>query len=233
MAERWELLTVAMASAVIVMVAVSSVASTVGPSPSLSASCDSLSVTRKTFPTMETSVQFVCGQHSVSDGRLSVALNGYRFAAGKSVDWQCGPGVHNGSSTTCTMSEFLLFVNATIENVGGGNTSIGPYFTAWLRSPVEANVSNGELGVDALFPGQHPGTTIPIQNGGFYLPPGARMSYWLIFYIPGVNQSNARGWSLQYLGLRERGYGGNWVGGGLACGPCRDANAQLIVVGGT
>ena len=128
--------------------------------------------------------------------------------------WQSASGFHNGSSTTCTMSEFLLFVNATIENVGGGNTSIGPYFTAWLRSPVGANVSNGELGVDALFPGQRLGTTIPSHSGGVYLSPGAKVRYWLIFYIPGVNQSNAQKWSLQYLSLREFGYGGNWVGEG-------------------
>src|SRR5207302_2866927 len=120
MAERWEFLTVAMASAVIVMVAFSTVASTAGPPSSLSPSCDSLSLTRKTFPMMDTSFQFVCGRQSVSDGRLLITVNGYRFADGKSVDWQCPPGVHNGSSTSCTISDFLLLVNATIENVGGG-----------------------------------------------------------------------------------------------------------------
>jgi hypothetical protein len=234
MAERWELLTVAMASAVIVMVAFSNVASLASPPSSLSPSCDSLSLTRKNFPTLETSFQFVCGRQSVSDGRLSITVNGYRFADGKSVDWQCPPGIQNGSSTSCTISEFLLLVNATIKNVGGGNTSVGPSFGVSMSSTTGPPVGNGaELGANALFPGQRPGSSIPSQNGGVYLPPGASASYWLIFLPPSVNQSSARNLSLQYLAFREVHYGGIWQGGGgFACGPCETPNVELIVVGG-
>ena len=144
MTERWELFSLATASAAIVLVAVSSVTSMAVPSSSLSPSCDSLSVNRKTFPTMETSFQFVCGRQSVSDGRLSITLNGYRFADGKSVDWQCSAGIHNGSSTSCTISDFLLLVNATIENIGGGNTSVGPNF--WVSMSNAAGAPVGSSG---------------------------------------------------------------------------------------
>ncbi len=234
MTERWELLTVATASAAIVLVAVSSVSLAVPPSSSLSPSCDSLSLTRKNFPTRETSFQFVCGRQSVSDGRLSITLNGYRFAEGKSVDWQCPAGIHNGSSTSCTISDFLLLVNATIENVGGGNTSIGLGFGVSMSNTEGPLVGNGgEFGADALFPGQHPSASMPSQNGGVYLPPGAKVSYWLIFTLPpSVNQSNSHNLSLQYLVYREVSYGGNWKGGGgFACGPCEKPNVDLILVG--
>src|SRR2546423_1144137 len=127
MTERWELLSVALASA-IAMVAVSSVSSFAGPPPPPSPTCDALSVNPKNSPFTYSSFQYVCGRQSVSDGRLSITLNGYRFADGKSIDWQCPAGIHNGSSTSCTISDFLLLVNTTIENVGGGNTSVGSHF---------------------------------------------------------------------------------------------------------
>jgi len=214
---------VAFLAAVAVVAAVSAT-STASPPSSLSPSCDSLSVTPKTFPNADLSVRFVCGRQSVSDGKLSITLNGYRFADGRSLDWPCPAGVINAS---CAAADFPLLVNATIENVGGGNTSIGPTFTVWLRNPAGAQLANGELAAGILFPGQHPNASM---TGGVYLPPGAKVSYWLVFYVPGANESNVRGWSLQYLSLRVLGYGGDWMGGGLTC-PCGSADDQLVVVG--
>jgi hypothetical protein len=232
MIARRTLLPVATASAAVVVVAAVFAASMASSPASLSPSCDSLAVTPKNSPFTGGSSEYVCGRQSVSDGRLSITLNGYRIADGKSIDWQCPADIHNGSSHSCSISDFLLLVNATIQNVGSGNTSIGLSFWVWLSNSAGAPVENGEFGANALFPGQHPNASIPSQNGGLYLPPGAKASYWLIFVLPGVNQSNAHDLSLQYLMMWEQHYGGKYEGGGaFACGPCERLDVHLTVTG--
>jgi hypothetical protein len=227
-ARRTLLATAAAMVAVILGVAV---AATASPQQSLSPSCDALSVTPKNYPFAESSFAYVCGQQSVSDGRLSVTLNGYRFADGSSIDWQCPAGSHNGSSSSCPVSGFFLLVNATIQNVGSGNASVGPSFQVWMSDTAGSPVENGELGANASFPGQHPSSSIPSVDGGVYLPPGAKASYWLIFNLPGVSQRDTPDLTLKYLVLRELSYGGEWEGGSFACGPCETPDVQLIVTG--
>jgi hypothetical protein len=227
-ARRILLPTTALAVAVIVGVAVATMAN---PQLPLSRSCDSLSITSRNYPFMENSFGYVCGRQSVSDGRLSITLNGYRFADGSSIDWQCPAAFHNGSSTSCSIPGFFLLVNATIQNVGSENASVGPTFQVSLSNTAGAPVKNGELGANASFSG-HPDASIPIESGGVYLPPGAIASYWLIFNLPGVNQSDTPNLALQYLVLRELSYGGAWDGGGaFACGTCQKPDVQLIVTG--
>jgi hypothetical protein len=220
--------TIAIAIAVILGVAVAAMANS---QPPLSPSCDSLSITPNNYPFTEKSFGYVCGRQSASDGRLSITLNGYRFADGSSIDWQCPASFHNGSSTSCSISGFFLLVNATIQNVGSGNASVGPTFQVSLSNAAGAPVKNGELGANASFSG-HPDASIPSESGSVYLPPGAVVSYWLIFNLPGVNQSDTPNLGLQYLVLRELSYGGAWDGGGaFACGACEKPDVQLIVTG--
>ena len=198
------------------------------PNP-FSASCVSLGIDSDTFPNPNPSFTYICGQTSVSDGRLSITLNNYRFADGGSIDWVCSGAVINGSSG-CSSSGVYLLVNATVRNVGSGNASVAADLYVQLNNTAGPAIANGEYGANAVFPGQRPNAAVPAQNGGTYLSPGGGTTYWFIFYMPNVALKDTPNLKLWYLGWPEWEYGGTWEGnGGFRC-PCVDVHVQLVVL---
>jgi len=194
-----------------------------------SASCTSLGIDSTTIPNPDPGFNYVCGQTSVSDGRLSITLNNYHFADGGSIGWVCSEAVANGSSG-CSSSGVYLLVNATIRNVGNGNASVGPDLYFRLNNTMGPAIGNGEYGANAEFPGQHPNASVPAEGGGTYLPSGGGATYWFIFYVPNVALKDTANLKLWYLSLPEWQYGGTWEGnGGFGC-PCVDTHVQLVVL---
>jgi hypothetical protein len=215
---------------VIVALVVAATAFLVSSPNQFSTSCTSLGIGSATYHNPEPGFEYVCGRTSVSDGRLLITLNNYRFAGGSSIDWVCSGAVINGS-TECSSSDVYLLVNATIKNVGEGNASIGADFYVSLNNSVGQSVGNGEYGTNAVFPGQYPNASVPAQNGGTYLPPGGRVTYWFIFYVPNTGLKDTQNLRLQYLDWTEIGYGGTWMeNGGFRC-PCQDTHVHLVVLG--
>jgi len=214
---------------VIVSLGVAAIAFLVSIPNPFSASCVSLGVDSATFPNPDPGFTYLCGQTSVSDGRLSITLNSYHFANGGNIDWVCSGVVINGSSG-CSSSGVYLLVNATIRNVGNGNASVGADFYVQLNNSVGSAIRNGEYGANAVFPGLHPNDSVPAENGGTYLPPGEGATYWFIFYVPNVALRDIPNLKLWYLSWPEWEYGGTWEGnGGFRC-PCMDTHVQLVVL---
>jgi hypothetical protein len=196
------------------------------PSPS----CASLSVSWNGLARQQGGYSYLCGLGSVSDGRLAITLNNYRFVDGSTIDWRCPGTSLNGSS--CLSSGVYLIANVTVDNVGKGNTSMGPslYFDA--NNSAGQSIANGEYGADAVFPGLSPNASIPAVGGGVHLPPGASVTYWYIFYAPKVAVSDVHDLTLHWLSYAEVEYGGTWNGYGNSCVPvpCQDPMTELIVV---
>jgi hypothetical protein len=216
---------------VIVSLVIASTAFLVSNSSPFSASCVSLGIDSTTVPNPNPGFTYVCGQTSVSDGRLSITLNNYHFANGGSIDWACSgaTSVINGSSG-CSSPGVYLLVNATIRNVGNGNASVGADFYFHLNNSMGSAIGNGEYGANAVFPGQRPNASVPAQNGGTYLPPGGGATYWFIFYVSNVALKDTPNLRLWYLSWPEWEYGGTWEGnGGFRC-PCVDTHVQLVVL---
>lgn len=195
---------------------------------SLSASCDSLSVRPTNYRGQQPGFSYVCGQSSVSDGRLLITLNNYRFSEGSLIDWQCS-STHLNASSGCSTSGVFVLANVTIANVGGMGASVGPSFNVVMTDGNE-QVGNGELGADATFPGQFPSSSMPSRSGGTYIPPGGRETYWLLFNFPTLAPGDIQNLRLRYLVLAEQDYGGTWDGSGFIC-PCQDVHTQLILLG--
>lgn len=198
------------------------------PSPS----CAALSVAWTNLPYQQSGFRYFCGQNAVTDGRIKISLDSYRFADGSSIDWVCPSNVDNGSSR-CSSSGIFLLANITVENVGSGNTSIGPTFFAQVNDSSGTLIANGEYGADAVFPGQNPSTSIPPVDGGTFLPPAAKATYWFIFYMPNTALSDVPSLKLHSLSFPELSYGGDWLGGGsYRCMPvpCQNPDTELIIL---
>ena len=196
------------------------------PSPS----CAALSVTWVNLPVQQSGGSYVCGRSTVTDGYVKVSLGSYKFVDGSTIDWTCPSNV-NGSS--CSNSGTFLLANVTIDNVGGGNFSIGPEFFAQLNDSSGNLVVNQEFGAEATFPGQYPSEAMPAVNYGTLVHPHSGGTYWLIFYLPNVAMGDVPYLKLRALSLFVPDYGGDWMGpGSFACGPvaCQNPNDVLIVL---
>jgi len=136
------------------------------PSPS----CRALSLGWSDIPRQQGGFTYMCGLGSVSDGRIDLTLNNYRFADGSTIEWQCS-GALNGSSG-CSSSGVYLLANVTLTNIGEGDAPIGPdlYVNVSDTGSPSLHIGNGEYGADAIFPGQYPNRSIPAVSGGTYLP---------------------------------------------------------------
>ncbi len=90
---------------------------------------------------------------------------------------------------------------------------------------------------NATFQNTYPNRTMPTENGGLYLPPGARADLWLFFYIGFQNyQANniiqASTFKLQALTFTEYNYGGYYEGlGAYNCQrvTCQNPNVELVI----
>ena len=132
-----------------------------------------------------------------------------------------------------------MLVNVTVENIGGGNTSVG---AGW-----EAGVLNGtsyvggvtNFIVNASFPSTYPNQTIPDyeRGGGIYFPPGSKADFWIFFYVPfsqvaSSNIAEASGFRLQLITYKEFSYGGTYMGNaGFNCRKvaCQDTNTEFVI----
>ncbi len=196
-----------------------------------SASCAALSITWNDIPRQQSGFGYVCGSGGVSDGRLTMTLNNYHFADGHTINWVCPSTSLNGSSP-CTSSGVYLLANVTVKNIGQGNTSIGPTLYASVNSSTSQPIGNGEYAANATFAQLNPNESIPAVNGGVFLPPGAKVTYWFIFYIPNVVMSDVPNLKLFWLSLVELEYGGTWDGGSFSCVPvqCQNPMTELVVL---
>ena len=175
---------------------------------------------------------YTCGDDEASDGRLAITYHNYHFAEVQDLDLIYQPGEQHLDN-----DEVFMLVNVTVTNVGGGNTSIGGGWNAWVLNG-SSWVANTDFFVNASFPNTYPDEVIPDINGGLYLPPGATANLWILFYVPfgldlkptDINQTAT--WQLQYITFNDQNYGGTYRGGGAYnCQKvaCTDPMTELIV----
>jgi hypothetical protein len=201
-----------------------------GEAPYPSVSCAALSVNPNALP-LQGGLSYICGQETVSDARLNLTLNNYRFADGRLIDW-APPGTSANGSSYGSSGVYLL-ANITVKNIGSGQTSIGPTLLVSVNNSLGQQIMNSEYGAGAWFPGEYPNASIPAASGGVFLPPGTKVTYWFIFYMPDVTFSDMPNLKLYALALTEFSYGGTWEGnGGFSCTPvpCQSPQTELIVI---
>jgi hypothetical protein len=194
-----------------------------GSSPQLPQSCRS--IVSSSFSYAFPDKTYVCGQSSASDGRLKITVHNYHFANGSQIDFIFPPS--NFANKSYSQSGLFLLVNSTVQNVGDGNTSIGPFYVVISNGGSE--IGNSEYMANAKFPNEFPNQTIPSTNGGLYLPPGSKADLWLIFYVPTSNVNSISNLKLQYLLFQETIYGGAYRGGGAYDCPCGNPNIEFII----
>jgi len=205
------------------------------PSPYPSPSCQALGIGWNSV-SHQSGLTYICGSGSVSDRRLNMTLNSYRFVNGDMITWPCiGSGL-NGTKTgptTCSLGDGVyMLANITFTNVGGGNTSLGADLYTNVTNGLQF-VGNGEYGIDARFPGQYPNQSVPAVNGGAFLPPGSSATYWFVFYLPNTSVKDIPNLTLNTVSNVDWEYGGDWEGGGgFSCIPvaCLNPMTDLIVV---
>jgi len=175
-----------------------------------------------------------CGIDQASDGRLKITVHSYHFAQASDIQFRFA-----ANQQPVLPDEVFILVNVTVENIGGGNTTVG---AGW-----EATVLNGASYVDgvtnfivnASFPSTYPNQTIPDyeRGGGIYLPPGSRADFWIFFYVPfsrvvSSNIAEATSFRLQLVTYKEFSYGGTYIeNGGFNCQKvaCQDTNTEFVI----
>jgi hypothetical protein len=205
------------------------------PPPYPSPSCQALGIGWNSV-SRQSGLTYLCGSGSVSDGRLNMTLNSYRFVNGGTTTWPCIGNGLNGTTTgatTCSLGDgVFLLANVTFTNVGGGNTSIAADLGTNVTNGLEF-VGNGEYGINAQFPGQNPSQSVPPASGGAFLPPGSSATYWFVFNLPNTSVKDIPNLTLNTISNVEWEYGGDWDGGGgFNCihVACLNPMADLIVV---
>lgn len=193
-------------------------------------SCDSLIPASSSY--FESGLTPVCGINDASDGRLMITFNSYHFAQAKDIQFHFSP-----NEQPPLPYEVFLLLNVTVENLGGGNTSIGGGWQVVLRNGTSLLPVSSTFIANATFPGTFPNETIPDRSGGLYLPPGSNASLWIFIYIPlgnpvssDINKTSSL--SLQFLMYRELTYGGTYEGdGSFGClkVACTNPNVQFII----
>jgi len=202
--------------------------------------------TKHAFDDQVAGYSIVAGNGTASDGRLRIAVHGYRFDAGGSILFQSAPGFNaTGCSTTIGgicytygagvgSSQPFLLVNATVTNTGGSDTSIGGGFSAEITDG-QVSYENGIYGANAAFPGEYPNYSLPLASGGYNLSPGRSITCWFLFVILyHANSQGASGMTLKQFMFTENSYGGIYDGnGGYSCTdsahPCEKPMVEFIL----
>jgi len=221
---RWKiLLLVTIISAIIItasLVAIQNNASKLSPE------CQSLVASGlKLQP--ESGFTYICGNMTASDGRLSVTVHNYRFAQAQNISFENSPNEPKPAP-----QDIFAIVNTTVVNVGNGNFTLGGGFLVQVAGNSFPPVQNTDFSINATFPGEYPNRTLPNISGGVYMPPGARVDFRALFFVPNATSTIMPSLSLQYFGYRELRYGGNYIGGGgFSCisGTCQTTLTELII----
>ena len=177
---------------------------------------------------------YVCGNDSVSDGRLAITIHSYKFLAAKDIQFHFAP-----NENPVEPDEVFLLVNVTVRNIGGGNASIGPSFNVAVLNGT-SYVDATQFIANASFPNSYPNEVIPdveYHCGCLYIPPGANTSLWLFFTIPFIpaspnNINKTSNLAVQLLAYREFSYGGTYDGyGSFSCQkiPCLTTNTEFLI----
>ena len=192
--------------------------------------CDSLLPSSSTY--FESGLTPVCGINDASDGRLMITLNNYHFAQAKDIQFH-----FSTNEQPPLPNEVFLLLNVTVDNLGGGNTSIGGGWQVALQNGTSLLPESSNFIANATFPDTLPNQTIPDRRGGLYLPPGSNVSLWIFIYIPLGNPvssdiNRTSDLSLQFLMYKELSYGGTYEGdGAFGClkVACTKPNVQFII----
>jgi hypothetical protein len=176
----------------------------------------------------------VCGADNASDERLNITVHNYHFADAKEILFHFAP-----NEQAVPQDEVFLLVNITVQNVGGGNTSIGAGFQAAVQNGTSFADATQTI-VNASFPDSYPDQVIPdyeYKCGCLFLPPGAVVNLWLFFNIALIRLTSSdlnqtANFKLQLLTYQENGYGGNYEGyGGFNCQviPCQETHTEFLI----
>ena len=192
--------------------------------------CDSALPSSSTY--FENGFTPVCGINDASDGRLRITFNNYHIAQAKDIQFQFSP-----NEQPPLPNEVFLLLNVTVDNLGGGNTSIGGGWQVVLLNGTSSLPESSNFIANATFPGTFPNQTIPDRNGGLYLSPGSNVSLWVFIYIPlgnsvSSNINKTSDFRLQFLMYRELTYGGTYEGdGSFGClkVACTNPDVQFII----
>ena len=176
----------------------------------------------------------VCGVDEASDGRLDIAVHNFHFAQAKDIQFHFAP-----NQQSPLPDEVFMVVNVTVENVGGGNTTVGAGWEAEILNSTSYVEGVTNFIANATFHNTYPNQTIPnyAQWAGLYLPPGSHSDFWIFFYVPfpTVDSSNiveTSNFRLQFLVYRELSYGGTYLGNGsMNCRTiaCQTPDVEFIV----
>lgn len=196
-------------------------------------SCDSVLPTASRF--FESGLTPVCGIGESADGRLRITIHNYYFARAGDIQFHFAP-----NEQPPLPDEVFMVVNVTVENIGGGNTSIGAGWEAAVLNDTSYVSGVTNFIANSTF-NTYPNQTIPDHVGVcacFYLPPGARADFWVFFYIPfglhvvSSNILEASSFRLQFMMYRELGYGGTYEGdGAFGCLKiaCQNPNIEFVI----
>lgn len=179
---------------------------------------------------------FVGGNGTASDGRVSITVNGYRIVNASTIAW-----VNEPCCPSPSVRASLLMVDATIKNIGSGNTSVSPFFSYW-ENKTTGQITYADIGPhNASFPaGDSPNMTFPTYLSGSVAPalgPKQSLRMWLFFqiYLPGPQQPTVKAMNstLKFVGLMylEHEYGGDILQNRvLSChpNPCQQLSTELF-----
>jgi len=127
----------------------------------------------------------------------------------------------------------FIFVNVTVTNVGGDNTSIIPAFVVMQNG--SSTIGNTNFVRNVSFPVEVvPNQAYPDNVGGIYLRPGKEATFWYLFYVPNSDSLGLSGVAptvtLKALMYYEQTYGGNYEGDGIYRPPWQDLKVQFIIL---
>jgi len=195
-------------------------------------SCDS--IVSKGLSYLTSGYTYVCGIGSALDGRLNITVHNYRFDQAKNIGFEPNPYEQLPLPDTV-----ILLVNVTVENIGGGNATMGAGFQAAVLNGTSYAGATQTI-ANVSLPNLSPNQAIPDylgRCGCIYLPPEGRANLWLLFYISFTSLTNssiaqASAFKLQFLTYWEHGYGGSYLGyGAFSCRttPCQDLRVEFII----
>ena len=174
---------------------------------------------------VESGYTAVVGNKTASDGRISITVNNYHFEEAMNIDWV--------PPLPVSPTAVFMFVNVTVTNVGGGNTSIIP---AWVvMQNGSSTIGNTNFVRNVSFPvGVFPNQAYPDNAGGIYLAPGKEATFWYLFYVPYSESLGLSGVvptiTLKALLYYEHSYGGTYKGDGSYGPPFQEFNPVQFIV---
>lgn len=151
--------------------------------------------------------EYVCGVGRASDGLLNVTLHNYHFALAKDIQFN-----YRSDQPQIPPDSLILLLNLTIVNIGDGNVSVGGGYV--VTSNGTNLCGNSALGYSATFPNIYPSQNLA---DAINLPPGGKLDYWLLFYMPypecqtTVEYASSH-YELQFFIYFYSSYGGTYMG---------------------